>query len=171
MKTIFRTALLLALFISPKAFAQVYEVPKDYHFAKQEDYAKYETDVVKTADWLMHTPWGTDAAKTEEATQFILKWSEGTPDVTIELKQAIMDISDTNPQLGFIYMSQFSKYAIQHRGADFDKTQANLAALRAVIIKYTSEPNHKRDNDVEKLIQMNRDNHLENWITSEFSFQ
>ncbi|MFD0763964.1 hypothetical protein ACFQZI_03825 [Mucilaginibacter lutimaris] len=151
-------------------WAQTYEVPKDYHFNKPEDYTKYEPDVIKTADWLMHTAWGTEPVKTEKATQFILKWSEGTPDVVIELKQAIMDLSDTNPQLGFIYMSQFSKYAIQHKG-DFDKTQANLVALKALMDKYTTEPSHKRDNDVERLIQLTKENRLENWINSEFSFQ
>jgi hypothetical protein len=60
-------------------------------------------------------PLGTEPVKTEAATQFILQWAQGTPDVVIELKQAIMDLSDANPQLGFIYMAQFSKYAIQHK--------------------------------------------------------
>lgn len=170
MKNILRTALLLTLFISTKAFAQNFEVPKDYHFTKPEDYVKYEADVVKTADWMMRTHWGTEAAKTETANQFILQWAEGTPDVVIELKQAIMDLSDTNPQLGFIYMAQFSKYAIQHK-QNFDKTHANVAALRAIISKYNAEPNHRRDNDVEKLIQMDKENRLESWINSEFSFQ
>lgn len=169
MKNILRTVLLLTLFIGPKAFAQSYEVPKDYHFTKPEDYTKYEADVVKTADWMMHTHWGTEPVKTEAATQFILKWSKGTPDVVIELKQAIMDLSDTNPQLGFIYMAQFSKYAIQHK-ADFDKTKANLAALRAVTAKYAAEPTHRRDNDVEKLILLDKENKLEAWVTNEFSF-
>ncbi|MES2267249.1 MAG: hypothetical protein V4520_10835 [Bacteroidota bacterium] len=169
MKKLFIVAVITFAFYA-NALAQAYEVPKDYHFNKQEDYTKYEPDVIKTADWLMHTAWGTEPAKTEKATQFILKWTEGTPDVVIELKQAIMDLSDTNPQLGFIYISQFSKYAIQHK-SDFDKTQANLVALKAVIAKYTAEPTHKRDNDVERLIQLDKENRLENWITSEFSFQ
>jgi hypothetical protein len=81
-----------------------------------------------------------------------------------------MDLSNTNPQLGFIYMSQFSKYAILHK-QDFDKTQANLAALKAVIAKYSEEPTHKRDNDVEQLIKLDKENNLEAWITNEFSFQ
>ncbi|MCO5934224.1 hypothetical protein NAF17_01625 [Mucilaginibacter sp. RB4R14] len=170
MKNILRSVLLITLFISTKAFAQSYEVPKDYHFTKPEDYTKYEADVVKTADWLMHTHWGTEPVKSEAATQFILKWTEGTPDVVIELKQAIMDLSDTNPQLGFIYMSQFSKYAIQHK-QDFNKTQANLAALKAVIAKYTAEPTHKHDNDVEQLIKLDKENKLEAWLANEFSFQ
>jgi len=156
MKKIIRTVLLLTLLTGLKASAQTYEVPKDYHFKKHEDYIKYEADVIKTADWLMHTPWGTERVKTEAATQFILQWAQGTPDVVIELKQAIMNLSDTNPQLGFIYMSQFCKYAIEHK-TGFDKTQANMAALKAIIEKYNAEPAHKRDNDIEKLIQIDKE--------------
>jgi hypothetical protein len=169
MKNILRSVLLLTLFISVRASAQTYEVPKDYHFIKQNDYAKYEADIIKTADWMMKTPWGTEPLKTEAATQFLLMWTQGTPDVVIELKQAIMDLSDTNPQLGFIYMAEFSKYAIQHK-ADFDKVKANIYALRGVIAKYTMEPTHKRDNDVEKLIEFDKDGRLEYWITNEFAF-
>jgi hypothetical protein len=169
MKKIIRTVLLLTMLTGLKASAQNYEAPKDYHFKKYEDYIRYETDVIKTADWLMRTHWGAEPYKMEAATQFILQWSQGTPDVVIELKQAIMDLSDTNPQLGFIYMSQFSKYAIQHK-TGFNKTLANLAALKAVIEKYNMEPTHKRDNDVEKLIDIDKDGKLEYWINNEFTF-
>jgi hypothetical protein len=169
MKKIIRTVLLLTLLISLKASAQNYEAPKDYHFKKHEDYIKYEADVIKTADWLMRTQWDAEPVKTEAATQFILQWAQGTPDVVIELKQAVMDISDTNPQLGFIYMSQFCKYAIQHK-TGFEKIPANQAALKAVIEKYNMEPTHKRDNDVEKLIELNKNGKLQEWITTEFTF-
>jgi hypothetical protein len=169
MKKIIRTVLLLTMLTGLKASAQNYEAPTDYHFKKYEDYIRYETDVIKTADWLMRTHWGAEPYKMEAATQFILQWSQGTPDVVIELKQAIMDLSDTNPQLGFIYMSQFSKYAIQHK-TGFNKTLANLAALKAVIEKYNMEPTHKRDNDVEKLIDIDKDGKLEYWINNEFTF-
>ncbi|MBD1387598.1 hypothetical protein IDJ75_20100 [Mucilaginibacter rigui] len=169
MEKIIRTVLLLTLLTGLKASAQTYEVPKDYHFKKHEDYIKYEADIIKAADWLMRTPWGTEPVKTEAANQFILQWAQGTPDVVIELKQAIMDLSDTNPQLGFIYMSQFCKYAIQHK-TGFNKALANLAALKAVIEKYNMEPAHKRDNDVEKLIDIDKDGKLEYWINNEFTF-
>lgn len=167
MKKIIRTVLLLTLLTGLKASAQNYEVPKDYHFKKHEDYIKYEADVIKTADWLMRTPWDTEPVKTEAATQFILQWAQGTPDVVVELKQAIMNLSDTNPQLGFIYMSQFCKYAILHK-VGFDKTQANIAALKAVIEKYNIEPTHKRDSDMETLIKTDKDGKLEEWIVNEF---
>ena len=169
MKKIVRSVVLLTLLTGVKASAQNYEAPKDYHFNKHEDFARYEGDVIKTSDWLMRTPWGTDKVKTEAADQFILDWAQGTPDVVVELKQAIMDLSDTNPQLGFIYMAQFCKYAIEHK-KDFNKTQANVIALRAVIAKYNTEPTHKRDSEVESIMRIDKDGKLAYWVDNEFNF-
>ncbi|MBB5395940.1 hypothetical protein [Mucilaginibacter sp. AK015] len=166
MKNLFMIVI-VAFTFTVNASAQSYEAPKDYHFNNHEDYTKYEGEIVKTADWLMKTPWGAEPAKTEAATQFLLVWAQGTPDVVIELKQVIMDLSDANPQLGFIYMAQFSKYAIQHK-ADFDKTKANMVALRAVIAKYNMEPTHKRDGDIERLIELDKNNKLESWVGQTF---
>ena len=155
--------IILSFAVFFKAKAQNYEAPTGYHFTK------HEGDVVKTADWLMRTPWGTEKTKAEAANQFILDWAQGTPDVVIELKQAIMELSDTNPQLGFIYIAQFCKYAIAHK-ADYNKTRANVAALEALIAKYNMEPTHKYDGDVETLIQIDKDGELAYWIDNEFSF-
>jgi hypothetical protein len=170
MKKIFRTIFLLTLVINLRASAQTFEVPKDYKLKSQKDYVKYEPEVVKIADWLMRTPLATEPAKREAATQFILVWAQGTKDVVIELKQSIMNLSDANPQLGFIYMASFCKYAIQHK-ADFDKTQANFAALKDVIAKYEAEPTHKRDDDVENLIKLDNENKLGYWVVNEFTQQ
>jgi hypothetical protein len=170
MKKIFRTVFLLTLVISLRASAQTYEVPKDYKFKSQKDYIKYEAEVVKTADWLLRSPWASEPAKREAATQFILVWAQGTQDVVIELKQPIMNLSDANPQLGFIYMAAFCKYAIQHK-TDFDKTQANFAAVKDVIAKYEAEPAHKRDDDVENLIKLDNENKLGYWVVNELAVQ
>lgn len=168
MKKLFFISILTFTFYV-QASAQNYEPPKAYHFANNHDFEKYENDVVKTADWLQQTPWVAQGVKAEKANQFILDWAQGSPVVLIELRQAVMDISDANPQLGFVYMAQFSKYTIQHK-KDFDKTTANKIALKAVIDKYLSEPNHKHDKDVEQLIELNKDNKLEYWINNEFAF-
>lgn len=161
--------IILAFTFIVKASAQNYEPPKSYHFADKHDFEKAEADVIKTADWLQQASWATQAAKIDAADQFILDWAQGSPKVLIELRQAIMDISDANPQLGFVYMAQFSKYTLQHKG-DFDKTKANVAALRAVVAKYNMEPTHKRDNDVEKLMELDKNSQLESWIINEFNF-
>lgn len=169
MNKIVGSLIFAALCFSLKASAQNFDVPKDYHFTKQTNYASYEADIVKAADWLKKTRWGTEPQKTEAVTQFVLKWAQGVPYITIELKKAVMDVSDANPQLGFVYMAQFCKYAIQHPNG-FEPESASLEALRAVVSKYQAEPTHKRDNEIERLIEMDRGGKLETWVANDFSF-
>lgn len=150
-----------------KASAQSFEVPKNYSFNKQTNYAQYEADIIKAADWLQRTPWTAEPEKREVVTQFLLKWTQGVPYITVELKQPIMDISDTNPQLGFIYMGQYCKYAIEHK-ADFNPLKATAYALRAVAAKYKVEPARKTDSDVQHIIALDEKGELEAWIANDF---
>lgn len=169
MKRSLQAVLLLVLAINFRVTAQSFEVPKDYRFRNKGDYSKYEPDIIKLADWMQQTPWTAQKAKSDAAGQFLLAWIQGTPDVVIELTQSIMNLSDVNPQLGFTFIAQFSKYALEHKGA-FDKKHANMEALRAVIAKYNAEPTHKKDDDVETLISMDKEGKLEEWVNNDFHY-
>lgn len=155
------------LLIGLHAEAQSYEVPKDYHFKTQDDYSRYEPDVVKTADWMMQTAWTANLQKQDAASQFFLSWIKGSAAVTIRLTEAVMNLSDRNPQLGFTYMSQYSKYVLEHPN-EFNQYKATLAALKAVITKYQMEPTRKKDLDVEKLVQLEKENKLADFVVNDF---
>ena len=156
------------VFVARIASAQSFDVPKNYIFKTRDDYARYEPEIIKTADWLQQTSWRAQPQKMEEANQFLLKWAKGTPAVTIRLVEAVMNLSDLNPQLGFVFMAQYSKYALEHKEG-LDTNQANIAAIRAVIEKYHAEPAHKRDNDIEYLMDLEAKGELNDWVISTFS--
>ena len=157
--------MLLLLFAGLKANAQEYAVPAHYVLKTKDDYARYEPDIIKTADWIQNTAWSAQPEKMEAATQFFLKWIKGTPAVSIKLTEAVMSLSDKNPQLGFVYMAQYSKYALLHK-TDFDVTNANVEAIRAVIAKYHAEPSYKKDDDIEELIVLDKKGELNDWIAT-----
>lgn len=155
--------ILLLLLAGLKATAQVYEVPLNYVLKSKDDYAHYEGDIIKTADWIQNTAWSAQPEKMEAATQFFLKWIKGTPSVTIRLTESVMSLSDKNPQLGFVYMAQYAKYALQHK-ADFDANRASVEAIRALITKYNVEPSYKKDDEIEELIILDKKGELNDWI-------
>ena len=100
------------------------------------------------------------------ANAFVVNWIPGSPDVTVTLGSALIKYTDKNPELLVIYLGNYAKYAIQHK-ADFNKTQADLAAVKALIDKYNKETTHKRDKGIEKLAQIDQDGKLEDWIKSD----
>ncbi|MBD1364063.1 hypothetical protein IDJ77_09610 [Mucilaginibacter sp. ZT4R22] len=162
--------LLLLLTTGMQGYAQNFDVPKNYVLKTRDDYAKYEPDIIKTADWLQQTPWKAQPQKTEEANQFLLKWAKGTPAVTIRLVEAVMNLSDRNPQLGFVFMAAFSKYVLEHK-EDRDPNNANIVAVRAVVKKYSAEPAHKPDEDIDHLIVLDTKGELNDWVISTFSME
>lgn len=145
--------------------AQTYVVPVHYVLKSQDDFTRYEADIIKTVDWLQQTPWSQEADKRRQATDFLFKWIQGTPNITMELMPALINLTDRNNQLMAIFIGAYTKYAIQH--PRYDKDDANLAAVKAVIEKYRAEPAHKKDIDIEHLSKYT-DTELKEWVLAEY---
>ena len=166
MKNIF-IIVLFATFYSVTAHAQKYDVPSTYVLKTDADFIMYEQQVVNTTDWLQETGWRDKREKRKAARLFILAWVQGAPNISITLNKALNDLANKNPELLFTYTSQFAKYAIQH-GVGFDKNKANLEVIRAMLAKYTMEKSHMPDDNVERLIEINKEGNLPGWIAANF---
>jgi hypothetical protein len=166
MKTTLTLLIALTAF-SLTTMAQKFDVPMNYVLQTDADFAMYEPQVITTADWLQQTGWKDKRDKRRVARLFILAWVQGAHNVSVTINKAVNDLSDQNPELLFTYTSQYAKFALQHK-TDFDKNTANLVALRAMIAKYNIEESHKKDDDVEKLIEINKEGNLAGWIATDF---
>lgn len=161
---IFTFALLL---LAAKAVkAQTYAVPVGYKMVSQADYVKYEPDVVATVNWLEETSWTEEPQKRTAATDFLFKWIQDTPTITVELMPELMTLTDRNNKLLAIFMGAYAKYAIEHPA--YNKDEANLAALKALMAKYKAEPTHVKDTDIERLIKIDKAGELEDWIRNDY---
>lgn len=147
--------------------AQTYQVPTNYVLKEKGDYAKYEQEVISTIDWLQDTPWAVESQKRDDAKAFFMKWLEGSPTVNIEINKAVGNLCTKNPELFGSFMGGYTKYALQNK-ATFDKNKANKAGVKAILTKYISESDHKKSGDVEKLIKIDKDGKLADWIATDF---
>lgn len=165
MKKLIAALLLCAAFYLP-AKAQSYTPPQNYTLVKKEDYAPYEPEVLKAIDFLEKTSWTEEAfypAKT-----FVLKWIEGSPNVSIEINSVLAKLSKDNPELFGSYMYGYTKYTLLHK-TDFNQSEAKKAGILAVLAKYQNEPTHKKTSDVEKLIKIESQGKLDDWIAKDFA--
>ncbi|OKS87736.1 hypothetical protein [Mucilaginibacter polytrichastri] len=158
---------ILLLLAGATVKAQSYTVPVGYKMASQADYVKYEPNVVATVDWLQETSWTEELQKRRAATDFLFKWIQDTPTITVELMPELMTLTDRNNKLLAIFMGTYAKYAIEHPA--FTKDEANLAAIKALIAKYKAEPTHIKDSDIERLIRKDKAGELEDWIRNEYN--
>ncbi len=166
MTRLFTLTLIGAFLFCLAANAQNYKAPVNYKMTSKTDYQRYEGDVIRTVDWLQATPWTEQPQTRRQATDFLFKWIQDTPTITMEVMPALISLTDKNNKLMATFMGAYAKYAIEH--PVYSKEDANLAATRALLAKYRAEPTHKKDADVEQLLKLEKDDQLEPWIRNEY---
>jgi hypothetical protein len=169
MKKLFLFTAGLCLLITLGAKAQSsFPVPPGYVLKEKADYAKYNQDVINTIDWLQQTPWGEQPEQRKQANTFLVAWLTGSPDVNIDVRPGVMKLCDKNKELLITFMGGYAKYAIQHKD-NFTADQANTAAVQAVLAKYQTQPDHVKDSYIERLIKIQEQGKLNDWITTDFN--
>ena len=145
--------------------AQEFEVPKNYVLKEKEDYSKYESEVLNGIDWLLQTPINSQPEKRKEVNMFILSWLEGSPTVSVEIKQEIVSFMKPNPDLLMIFMCGWTKYSLENKDYN-NKIKGNQKGVEAVIEFYLkNKENLKKDKNVEKYIKLKEEGKLEEYIS------
>lgn len=157
--------ILMLTIIANHVFAQEFEVPNNYEFTSNEDYVKYEGEVLKSIDWLLTTPIKDQADKRKEVNTFLMTWLTGTKTVSVEIKTEIVNFMDPNPDLLMIFLCGWTQYSIE-TGDNKNKILGTQKGIEAVIDFYTkNNADMKKDANVEKYIKMQKKGTLEDFIT------
>ena len=155
---------LMFTIIAVGVYAQEFEVPEDYTFSTSEDYAKYETDILKGIDWLILTPIKDQPVKRKEVNSFVLLWLTGCPNVSVEVNTDIVNFFDSNPEMLMIFMCGWTKYSLETKDYK-NKIMGNVKGIETVIDFYNkNRENLEKDKNVEKYIKMKEKGTLEEFI-------
>lgn len=158
---------LIALFIgiSTNIFAQDWEVPKHYTLEGAEDYTQYEDDIIQAANWLRDNSPAIDIQKYQDAAQFVIKWVNGSPTVTVMITPVIMDFNKKNPNMLVMYMASCAKYTLENNYSK-DINAQQKAALKDMVDAYQKQSTMSRDKKMEKLIKAFDNGTIDNWMQS-----
>ena len=155
----------LLTLLNTSMIAQEFEVPKNYVLKTNEDYSKYENDILKCIDWLINTPIKTQEDKRKEANTFFLAWLTGCSSVSIEIKTEIVNFTKPNADLLMIFMCGWTKFTLETKDKD-NKIMGNQKGIEAVIDFYIkNKEDLKKDKNVEKYIEMKEEGKLEEYIS------
>jgi hypothetical protein len=145
--------------------AQDFNIPENYVLKGPADYARYEPDIIKCANWLLITPLNEQVSKRKEANAFLMQWLTGAPNVSVDIKTEIVTFMQPNADLLMIFMGGWVKYALENKDYK-NKFQGNLKGIESVIAFYQKNINYlKKDKNVEKYIKMKDKGTLEDYIT------
>jgi hypothetical protein len=158
--------IILLLFATPAAIAQKFAVPLNYQFENEDDYQKYQPDVLKAIDWFQETPWNEKRIQRNEVGQFLMDWIEGCPYVVVETSDDINDLGNNNYDLLIAYLGGYTKYLLEHSELSF-KNEARMAGMKALFAKYEKDKVFTRDKKVEELMQLDQQGGLQHWLSEE----
>ena len=147
-----------------QAKSQDFEIPKGYVLNTKDDFVKYEKDIISCANWMENTPLDKDEKKRTDANSFLVSWLTGTTTVNINLNTDMTSkYFDQNPQFQIIFMSGWTRYALQNNYCD-DQQKGYYEGYKSVINVYKKGINIKKNKELEKLIAIYDKGELENWI-------
>lgn len=153
------------IFTSLSAFSQNnFELPENIELKAAEDYARYESDIIKAAKWLEETDLDKETEKRKKISQFVVQWLTGSPNVSIELNEPLMDIFEDNPSFMVIYFASASKYILENQGTA-SKLNAAKAGLLSVLKVYQKKIGIKENKAIKKLNGAYEKNNLDQYIS------
>lgn len=161
---------ILAFCMNFASFAQQEFTVPEYKLEAKEDYAKYEQDIIKAANWLETTAVGKDMAKRKEANIFVGKWFGGNPRVKITFPPIVGKLTQKNHQLLGMYMAGYARYAVEN---NYEKDELKLctAAIRSIIKLYNLGGDVKNNKTLPQAIGAEKAGILENWVRQNYNVE
>ncbi|MEN0049173.1 MAG: hypothetical protein AAF806_19090 [Bacteroidota bacterium] len=142
--------------------AQDFQIPNNYQLKTDADFERYEADFFKTVDWL--TTNAPDAEGRLQANAFTMAYLEGTPKFTVELRSYITTLTDANPELILVFLGNWGKFALQNPSQKDDFYACGMVGLEATLNYYQAFKSLKKDKDLEKLLEIQKEGKLGKWL-------
>lgn len=161
---------LFAVCFSHTSFAQYEFIVPEYKLEAKEDYAKYEQDIVKAANWLESTPIGKEMEKRRRVNAFVVVWLTGSPSVSISVGKMSTDLSEKNPELFAMFMAGYARYVLENSYSK-DELKANTAAVKSMISLYNLGGDVKKNKILQKAIEADKAGTLEAWVLEKMKKQ
>ncbi len=145
-----------------------FEVPKNVILKSDPDFEKYEKDVIDAAKWLEETDINKQVEKRQEVNAFVIKWISGSPTISVEVNDSLAKIYGENNQLLALYLASYTRNYLELK-SQATKQTAIKAGLISIMNVYKKGIDIKKNKEMEKVIKLNEQNKLEDYIAKHFS--
>ena len=130
------------MFTITLVISQDFSTLKNYEFSDDSKYKSAEELVLNGANYLFNTPFDKNDLNRFQATAFILRWMEGTPDYTFNIDNKAVEITKGNDDLFGMYVAGMAKVVLENKAAlPTDETIHNTVVQ--YLVDYTSNESNK----------------------------
>ncbi len=140
------------------SYSQNFQELGQYEFSKVESYQTEQPKVLECANYLFNTPSDKEELNRLTATQYIMKWMEGTPAYTFQIGPEALELTKGNSDLFALYLAGLTKTVLEYNGTDELSSTAIHNASEQLLVEYCSNPanNIKPSKKIKKLIKQKK---------------
>lgn len=153
--------LILFVFTAISSFAQT-----DFSTIKMEkdsDYKPAEKYALEASNYVLSVPLDIKNPKLANATKFLLKWMEGTPDYTYIIESPVITkLNSENEGLLGVYFAGMTKFCLENPAKAQDPQLVMVSGIKTVLA-FSEKPDNKvvMSDTLKKLIELNKKGELE----------
>lgn len=160
---------LAILLCSTKTYAQEAQLLQAIPTTKEE-FINTEKQALATIEWLEHTPLNEQKQKRKDLYLLLTGWLTNSPTITLQIDANIMNFTEKNPDLMFMFMAGWAKYALENNN-DSSLLKGNLAGIRCAMKIYQKGIEMKKDKNMIQLIALEEKGQLESWVEKQLNAQ
>jgi hypothetical protein len=129
----------------------------------KEDFIKSEKKVLATIDWLENTPINKEEELHKTQYALLSSWIINSPTVTVQVNHNVVSFIEKNSELLIIFMGGWTKYSLENNYSK-DLINGNVAGLESVIRFYKRNSFLKKDEEMLKLIEIDKQGQLKELV-------
>ncbi len=127
----------------------------------REEFIASEKYVLATIDWMENTPINEEKELRKAQNALFVGWLTNSPTVTVEISASVLDFTKKNQELLVLFMAGWTRYSLLNNYSR-DAVQGSIAGIRCAIKSYNLE-GYKKDKEMQKLIDLDKNGGLEKW--------
>jgi hypothetical protein len=152
--------------LSQLAYSQSDDLMTELPAGNKEAYIQSEPKLINTINWLDNTPIDKDVEVRQKQMALLLAWLTNSPTVTIELHSYVLPFTKKNPELLLTFMGGWTKYSLENSYSK-DNVACNTAGIKSIVAFYRKGSGLKKDKKLQKLVELDDRNELENWVAEQ----
>lgn len=161
-------ALFLSIFSVSSLMAQSVTIPEDVVYETEDDFRKYEKDVVAVAKWLVEAPLDKAAIDHLHAFKFISNWALNSPYIDASMTEGVSELFQKNNSLMYIYLACSVQYQIENKTTD--RRASTKFGLEKIIEVYQKGNGIKNDRFFDSLVKANEKGEMDKWMNQNLKF-
>jgi hypothetical protein len=118
----------------------------------KEDYIKHEPTLIQAAQWLETTPLDVEPDKRKAYGAFAIRYISGSPSITVEIGNLLMDLVKKNESLLPIYLASYGRHVLESKGTA-TQLSSSKAALTSIINVYKRGVLMTKNKEMNKLLK------------------